>query len=282
MVALAAVIGVFAPRFGRLALAAGGVSHGVTKRSRTETRFRGASPAQALRRKEWSLLVRDPWLMSQTLMQLLYLLPAAFLLWRSFFSEGGVATFLSPILIMAAGQLGGGLAWLAVSGEDAPELIATAPVPTNNVLRAKTEAVLIGVAIVFAPARLDARRRRAVRGAGLARRPHGRGGFRHGDSILVSRSGQTQSFSTTPNLVARRDIRRGAVLERMGRRRRSGGHGNVARRSPRRHGCRDAGRRMVDQPSQMFGSELNREFTDEKNSMGKSRSSPARRVDWAG
>jgi len=36
----------------------------------------------------------------------------------------------------------------------------------------------------------------------------------------------------TPNLVARRDIRRGAVLERMGRRRRSGGHGNMARHSP--------------------------------------------------
>jgi ABC-2 type transport system permease protein len=52
---------------------------------------------------------------------------------------------------MAAGQLGGGLAWLAVSGEDAPELIATAPVPSNNVLRAKTEAVLSGVAIVFVP-----------------------------------------------------------------------------------------------------------------------------------
>jgi ABC-2 type transport system permease protein len=52
---------------------------------------------------------------------------------------------------MAAGQLGGGLAWLAVSGEDAPELIATAPVPAAQVLRAKTEAVLGGVAVVFAP-----------------------------------------------------------------------------------------------------------------------------------
>jgi ABC-2 type transport system permease protein len=149
--ALAAAIGFFAPRFGQLALAAGSVPHGVRKKSRREARFRGATPAQALRRKEWSLLIRDPWLMSQTLMQLLYLLPAAFLLWRSFFSDGGVATFLSPILIMAAGQLGGGLAWLAVSGEDAPELIATAPVPSNNVLRAKTEAVLSGVAIVFVP-----------------------------------------------------------------------------------------------------------------------------------
>ena len=121
------------------------------KRAGERRAFAARTPAQALRRKEWSLLIRDPWLMSQTLMQLLYLLPAAFLLWRSFFSDGGVATFLSPILIMAAGQLGGGLAWLAVSGEDAPELIATAPVPSNNVLRAKTEAVLSGVAIVFVP-----------------------------------------------------------------------------------------------------------------------------------
>jgi len=151
VLALAVTIGVFAPRFGALALAAGGVAQVARKQRRSAPSFRGGSPAQALRRKEWSLLTRDPWLMSQTLMQLLYLLPAAFLLWRSFFSEAGVAAFLSPILIMAAGQLGGGLAWLAVSGEDAPELIATAPVAAAKVLRAKTEAVLLGVGIVFVP-----------------------------------------------------------------------------------------------------------------------------------
>ena len=38
----------------------------------------------ALRRKEWTLLRRDPWLASQTLMQLLYLLPPALMLWRAF------------------------------------------------------------------------------------------------------------------------------------------------------------------------------------------------------
>ena len=77
---------VFAPRFGQLALAASGVSQGAKKISRSVSRFRSSSPAQALRRKEWTLLLRDPWLMSQTLMQLLYLLPAAFLLWRSFYA----------------------------------------------------------------------------------------------------------------------------------------------------------------------------------------------------
>ena len=52
---------------------------------------------------------------------------------------------------MAAGQLGGGLAWLAVSGEDAPELIASAPVSPGRVLRAKVEAVLGGIAVIFGP-----------------------------------------------------------------------------------------------------------------------------------
>jgi ABC-2 type transport system permease protein len=89
--------------------------------------------------------------MSQTLMQLLYLLPPVFLLWRSFYTGGGAAALLVPILIVASGQLGGGLAWLAVSGEDAPDLIASAPVPPGRVLRAKTEAVLGGIAMVFGP-----------------------------------------------------------------------------------------------------------------------------------
>ena len=148
--ALAAVIFVFAPRFGQFALAAGNVVHAAPRRRQGQSIFRGSSPAWALRRKEWVLLLRDPWLMSQTLMQLLYLLPAAFLLWRNFRGIGGSA-LLAPILIVAAGQLGGGLAWLAVSGEDAPDLIASAPMAMSRILRAKTEAVLGGVAMIFAP-----------------------------------------------------------------------------------------------------------------------------------
>jgi ABC-2 type transport system permease protein len=56
-----------------------------------------------------------------------------------------------PILIIAAGQLAGGLAWLAISGEDAPDLIASAPVTNACVLRAKTAAVIGAIAIVFGP-----------------------------------------------------------------------------------------------------------------------------------
>jgi ABC-2 type transport system permease protein len=56
-----------------------------------------------------------------------------------------------PVLVMAAGQLAGGLAWLAISGEDAPELVATAPVAAREIVRAKIEAVMGAIALVFTP-----------------------------------------------------------------------------------------------------------------------------------
>jgi ABC-2 type transport system permease protein len=140
-----------APRFGRLALAAAGVSNGSLRRGRRSSFIRVGSPAQALRHKEWLLLWRDPWLMSQTLMQILYLLPPVFLLWQNFFNNGHAPVLVVPVLIMAAGQLAGGLAWLAISGEDAPDLIASAPLPGSLVWRAKAEAVFGGVVLVFGP-----------------------------------------------------------------------------------------------------------------------------------
>lgn len=149
--ALGAVIALAAPRFGQLALAAGGEGHGGPVHGTPRTHMRRMAPAQALRRKEWTLLLRDPWLLSQTLMQLLYLMPAALLLWLSFSGDGGASVLLVPILIVTAGQLAGGLAWLAVSGEDAPDLIATAPITRRRALRAKAEAVMGGIAIVFLP-----------------------------------------------------------------------------------------------------------------------------------
>jgi ABC-2 type transport system permease protein len=84
-------------------------------------------------------------------MQLLYLLPPALLLWLTYGEQGGAAALLVPVLIMSAGQLAGGLAWLAISGEDAPDLVATAPVSGGRVLGAKIEAVLGGIVFVFAP-----------------------------------------------------------------------------------------------------------------------------------
>jgi ABC-2 type transport system permease protein len=147
---LALAIVLFASHFGEHALAAAGAAPSRSSHPARQS-FRSATPEGSLRRKEWALLRRDPWLMSQSLMQILYLGPPALLLWRSFGTDGGIDLILVPVLVMAAGQLAGGLAWLAISGEDAPELVATAPVPRGFVMRAKIEAVLLAVATVFAP-----------------------------------------------------------------------------------------------------------------------------------
>ncbi len=147
---LAAAVAIFAPRFGDHAVAAASVSFATTRQSRASG-FRNTSPRRALRHKEWTLLRRDPWLVSQTLMQILYLLPPALFLWRSYGDTSGVFVVLVPVLVMAAGQLAGGLAWLAISGEDAPELVATAPIPASWIVRAKIEGVMGAVGIVFTP-----------------------------------------------------------------------------------------------------------------------------------
>jgi ABC-2 type transport system permease protein len=148
---LAAAIALFSARFGDHAIAAAGVSDSGVMQRRWRSGFRRVAPRAALRRKEWTLLRRDPWLASQTLMQLLYLLPPGLMLWRAFGSGNDDLVLLVPVLVMAAGQLAGGLAWLAISGEDAPDLVATAPIPASWIVRAKMEAVTGSVALVFAP-----------------------------------------------------------------------------------------------------------------------------------
>jgi ABC-2 type transport system permease protein len=145
------VTALYAPRFADCAIAAAGTSQGAVRSGKSSRAFRVGTPFSSLCRKEMLLLVRDPWLMSQSLMQLLYLLPPTVLLWRSFTFNGGVAVILVPVLIMAAGQLAGGLAWLTISGEDAPDLVETSPLPKSRILLAKTTAVLECIGLIFLP-----------------------------------------------------------------------------------------------------------------------------------
>jgi ABC-2 type transport system permease protein len=149
LLALGIVVAVFVPRFPRYVRAASGIAHGDNGRGGAS--LRGSTSAQVLRAKEWALLRRDPWLVSQTLVQILYLLPAAYLLWRGFGGGLDAVTLLVPVLVTASGQFAGGLAWLAISGEDAPDLIASAPISPAQVARAKFEATIGGSLFVFAP-----------------------------------------------------------------------------------------------------------------------------------
>jgi ABC-2 type transport system permease protein len=150
LVVLGAVMAIFSPRFADTAISAsaGGTASRAGLRANP---FRNGSRQQALRRKEFVLLKRDPWLLSQSLMQLLYLVPPALLLWRSFSDSSAAVMLVTPVMVMAAGQLAGGLAWLTISGEDAADLVATAPLPPASVIRAKIEVVVIAIAAIFAP-----------------------------------------------------------------------------------------------------------------------------------
>jgi len=150
LVLLGVVMAIFSPRFADTAILVSANATPTYQASRGRA-FRAGSRQQALRRKEFLLLRRDPWLMSQTLMQLLYLVPPALMLWRSFADRSTAIVLITPVVVMAAGQLAGGLAWLTISGEDAADLVATAPLPSSRVTRAKIEVVLIAIGVLFAP-----------------------------------------------------------------------------------------------------------------------------------
>ena len=147
---LGAVMAMFSPRFADTAVSVSANTAPGLQASRIRN-FRVGSRQQTLRRKDFVLLRRDPWLVSQTLMQLLYLVPPALMLWRSFADSKLAIVLVTPVIVMAAGQLAGGLAWLTISGEDAADLVATAPLPSSRVIRAKIEVALIAIAVIFAP-----------------------------------------------------------------------------------------------------------------------------------
>ena len=86
--------------------------------------------------KEWRLLVRDPALAFQIVLRLIYLAPIAL----AAFGHGRTTPLLPALAfasVLIAGQLVGSFAWLAVSGEDAPDLLSVAPVSRKQVERAK-------------------------------------------------------------------------------------------------------------------------------------------------
>lgn len=97
--------------------------------------------------KEWKLIRRDPQLIGQTLLPLLYLVPLAFLGSR----QGQESRVVLPAVVLAATTLASGLAWITVAAEDAPELVAAAPVAIAQVRRIKLAAALLPVWILVAP-----------------------------------------------------------------------------------------------------------------------------------
>ncbi|MBO6895454.1 MAG: hypothetical protein JJ866_26225 [Roseibium sp.] len=140
-----------AVQFRRIVILALGVTEKTPRAKASARAFRAYSPLGALVHKELKLIIRDPWLVSQTLMQVLYLIPPAVMLWVSFGQNTEISVIIAPVIVMAVGQLSGGLAWLTISGEDAPDLIATAPISAFTRLWAKVLSVLTLIAALMLP-----------------------------------------------------------------------------------------------------------------------------------
>ena len=113
----------------------------------------GGSPFRVLFRKEMRLLLRDPWLISQVLLQIVYILPLGFTVWRAGQTKGEIAMAAGASAIcFIGGQLAGNLTWITASAEDAPEMIASAPAPMRDIVSAKVLAALLPAVIIVAPA----------------------------------------------------------------------------------------------------------------------------------
>ena len=109
--------------------------------SRAITRHFRAGLFATMFAKEWRLLARDPALAFQIVLRLIYLAPFVLV---SLGHDGGapVAPTLAFISVVGAGQVVGSLAWIAISGEDAPDLLAVAPIDRRQAERAKLASAL--------------------------------------------------------------------------------------------------------------------------------------------
>jgi ABC-2 type transport system permease protein len=122
-------------------------------RVRTPTRafrFR-AHVFPSLLSKEVTLLWRDPAMLSQVLLRVLYIPPLVFVVLRNVGSgaaspalAGGAAG-----LVFMAGQISASLSWITVSAEEAPELLAMSPAPPSVIWRAKLAAALLPVGVLI-------------------------------------------------------------------------------------------------------------------------------------
>ena len=147
-------VAVAGPRFAALRAAAAGVAHGAASPASPPTGFRRGAFHASLR-KEFRLLWRDSGLAPQILLRMVYLAPLGLIVVR-YGAEANLTALPATImaLTLMAHQLAGSLAWLAVSAEDAPELLASAPASGRSVTGAKIAAAALVVGAVVGPVSL--------------------------------------------------------------------------------------------------------------------------------
>jgi len=98
--------------------------------------------------KEWRLLFRDIELLAQIGLQLLYMLPLFFVVFKNGAMLPGVVAGLTYLGISLAGSL----IWVILSAEDAPDLLQCSPLRTKQINDAKLAAAVLPVCLLLSPA----------------------------------------------------------------------------------------------------------------------------------
>jgi ABC-2 type transport system permease protein len=87
--------------------------------------------------KEWRQIARDPHLISQVLLQLVYLAPLLLLILRHNDAPGPA---IGAGLALLSSTLSSSLAWIVISAEDAPDLLRSSPAAWRTIALAKLAA----------------------------------------------------------------------------------------------------------------------------------------------
>lgn len=136
-------------RFSALASTAAG-AHARRARNRRTRPFR-TRLRSVLIRKELRLIARDPWLLSRVLLPVLFFIPAVLVSFGHSAPVGMSTAIGAAMLTVIAGQVATNLAWITICGEDAPDLLRSAPVLPSLARRAKLFAAVIPLALLAVP-----------------------------------------------------------------------------------------------------------------------------------
>jgi ABC-2 type transport system permease protein len=121
-----------------------------TKGSGLERRF-GANLSQLLLMKEWRLMLRNPMLLSQIGLQILYIMFMFFVLFREGFGGMDANTLVAIVSVYAGGNLATILTRICVAGEEIPNLLRTSPIPDFHWQGFKILAALIPTWLLLSP-----------------------------------------------------------------------------------------------------------------------------------
>ena len=130
-----------------------GIEKTGTEKAETEKKWRDGF-SRVMLTKEWRTMRRHPYLISQVAFQVVLLLPLTWVLVQgsegdAFIDVGRIANVGLPFL---GGQLAYALTYIVLSGEEAPDLLKSAPMASVKLRRLKQLAALIPVWLLLLPA----------------------------------------------------------------------------------------------------------------------------------